>query len=52
MNTAQTGKIVGNHNSKIYHVPGQADYRMNSANAVYFNSEAEAKAAGYRKSLR
>ena len=52
MNTAQTGKIVGNHNSKIYHVPGQAGYRMNSANAVYFNTEVEAKAAGYRKSLR
>lgn len=52
MNIAQTGKIVGNHNSKIYHVPGQAGYRMNFANAVYFNSEAEAKAAGYRKSLR
>lgn len=52
MNTAATGRIVGNANSKIYHVPGQAGYRMNSANAVYFNSEAEAQAAGYRKSLR
>lgn len=52
MNTAETGKIVGNRNSKIYHIPGQAGYRMNSANAVYFNSEAEAKAAGYRKALR
>lgn len=36
----------------IYHVPGQRGYRMNSENAVYFNSEAEAQAAGYRKSLR
>ncbi len=52
MNTAATGQIVGNVNSKIYHVPGQAGYRMNSANAVYFNSEAKAQAAGYRKSLR
>lgn len=52
MNTANSGKIVGNRNSKIYHVPGQAGYRMNSANAVYFDSEAEAKAAGYRKALR
>ncbi|QQP29513.1 hypothetical protein H4B44_04010 [Lactobacillus ultunensis] len=52
MNTADSGKIVGNRNSKIYHVPGQAGYRMNSANAVYFDSEAEAKAAGYRKALR
>ncbi|WP_461216039.1 sunset domain-containing protein [Lacticaseibacillus sp. GG6-2] len=52
MNTGNTGKIVGNVNSKIYHVPGQAGYRMNSANAVYFNTEAQAQAAGYRKSLR
>lgn len=39
MNTADSQKIVGNVNSKIYHVPGQAGYRMNSSNAVYFNSE-------------
>ena len=52
MNTAETGKIVGNVNSKIYHVPGQAGYRMNSSNAVYFNSEQEAIAAGYRKAKR
>ena len=52
MNTAKTGRIVGNRNSHIYHVPGQAGYRMNSSNAVYFNSEDEAKAAGYRKALR
>lgn len=52
MHTGNTGRIVGNANSKIYHVPGQASYRMNSSNAVYFNSEAEAIAAGYRRSLR
>ena len=52
MNTAETGKIVGNRNSHIYHVPGQAGYRMNSANAIYFNSETEAQAAGYRKAKR
>ena len=28
MNTADSGKIIGNRNSKIYHVPGQAGYRM------------------------
>ncbi|MDN6636460.1 MAG: DNA-entry nuclease, partial [Lacticaseibacillus paracasei] len=44
--------IIGNSRSKIYHVPGQAGYHMNSANAVYFNSEADAQAAGYRKALR
>ena len=52
MNTTDSGKIVGNRNSKIYHVPGQAGYRMNSANAVYFDSEAGVKATGYRKALR
>ncbi len=52
MNTADTGRIVGNVNSHIYHVPGQSGYNMNSSNAVYFNSEQAAQAAGYRKSLR
>ena len=52
MNTAETGTIVGNVNSKIYHVPGQAGYRMNSANAVHFNTEQDAIDAGYRKALR
>lgn len=52
MNTAKSGKIVGNRNSKIYHVPGQAGYNMSSANAVYFNSEQEAISAGYRKAKR
>ncbi|WP_415607186.1 hypothetical protein [Liquorilactobacillus hordei] len=50
--TGTSGKIIGNSNSHIYHVPGQAGYHMNSANAVYFNTEADAQAAGYRKSLR
>lgn len=52
MNTGNSQKIVGNMNSHIYHVPGQAGYRMNSANAVYFDTEQQAIAAGYRKSLR
>lgn len=51
MNTADTGKIVGNVNSHIYHVPGQHGYNMNSANAIYFNSEQDAINAGYRKAL-
>ncbi|GMA69165.1 hypothetical protein GCM10025879_04110 [Leuconostoc litchii] len=50
--TGQSQQIIGNAKSHIYHVPGQAGYYMNSSNAVYFNSEAEAQAAGYRKSLR
>ncbi|KRN25132.1 DNA-entry nuclease [Lacticaseibacillus camelliae DSM 22697 = JCM 13995] len=52
MNTASAGKIVGNRNSHIYHVPGQSGYRMNSSNAVYFDTEQQAQAAGYRKALR
>lgn len=50
--TSTTGRIVGNRRSKIYHVPGQAGYHMNSANAVYFRTETEAKRAGYRRALR
>lgn len=50
--TGNQGTIVGNSNSKIYHVPGQADYHMNSVNAVYFNSEQDAINAGYRKAKR
>ncbi|MFD0897513.1 DNA/RNA non-specific endonuclease [Loigolactobacillus binensis] len=52
INTGTQGKIVGNVNSKIYHTPDQAGYNMNATNAVYFTTEAEAQAAGYRKSLR
>ncbi|USQ68776.1 hypothetical protein M5C72_00650 [Companilactobacillus allii] len=49
MNTSQSGQIVGNKNSHIYHVPGQRGYNMNSSNAVYFQDEQEAINAGYRK---
>lgn len=50
MQTDQQGTIVGNSRTMIYHTPDQHGYRMSSANAVYFNTEAEAQAAGYRKS--
>ncbi|MFD1455793.1 hypothetical protein ACFQ44_08910 [Levilactobacillus lanxiensis] len=52
LTTGKNGQIIGNKNSKIYHVPGQSGYHMNSSNAVYFQTEAQAKAAGYRKALR
>lgn len=52
MDTSDSQQIIGNRNSKIYHVPGQAGYRMNSKNAVYFSSEQEAINAGYRKAKR
>lgn len=50
--TGNAQSIIGNANSKIYHVPGQSGYHMNSSNAVYFKSEADAQAHGYRKALR
>lgn len=52
-NDVATGeKIIGDSRSHIYHMPGQATYHLNPANAVYFNSEAEAQANGYRRSKR
>lgn len=45
------GVIKGNRRSMIYHMPGQRYYNKISArNVVYFNSVAEAQAAGYRAS--
>lgn len=45
------GKIIGNRKSKIYHLPGQANYgRLKEENRVY--SEEEAVRAGYRKAKR
>ncbi|WBW50554.1 stalk domain-containing protein [Peptoniphilus equinus] len=47
------GKIIGNKNSGIYHVPGGASYdKVSSKNAVYFDTEAQAQAAGYRRAKR
>lgn len=50
--TAQTGRIVGNRSSKIYHVETGQNYRMAGKNAVYFSTEDAARAAGFRKSFR
>lgn len=53
INNISNLKIKGNRESKIYHLPGGASYnRISEKNTVYFNSEKEAKAAGYRKALR
>lgn len=44
------GKIIGNKNSKIYHIPGSASYnKISPENRVYFDTEADAQKAGYRK---
>jgi len=48
--SAAQGKIIGNKNSKIYHLPGSASYnKISETNRVYFNTEADAQKAGYRK---
>lgn len=45
-----TARIIGNRNSNIYHAPGCPDYnRVAERNRIYFNTEAEARAAGFRK---
>jgi len=51
-NMSCSGQIKGNKNSKIYHVPGGAYYDRTQDNIVWFCSEADAQAAGYRKSQR
>lgn len=45
-------RIIGNRRSKIYHVANGRNYHISAKNVVYFNSEAAAKRAGYRKSKR
>ncbi|KRN39668.1 hypothetical protein IV48_GL000622 [Fructilactobacillus fructivorans] len=47
--TNNNQKIIGNRNSHVYHLPSQNNYQMKSKNAVYFNSVADAQAAGYRE---
>ncbi|MBM7690948.1 micrococcal nuclease [Peribacillus deserti] len=51
-NTSCSGKIKGNANSKIYHVPGGSHYESTTDNIVWFCSEQEAKDSGYRASKR
>lgn len=52
LDTGSKQMIIGNVNSHIYHVPGQAGYHMNAQNAVYFKTESQAQASGYRKAKR
>ncbi len=46
--------VIGNKRSYIYHIPGGAFYQrmLRSRNRVCFQSEAEPKAQGYRRSRR
>jgi len=44
------GPIIGNRNSKIYHLSNCPDYsKVSERNQIPFKTEAEAQAAGYRK---
>ena len=48
--TTAAGPIIGNRNSKIYHMSNCPDYgKVSERNRVPFKTEAEAQAAGYRK---
>ena len=45
-----TGRIIGNRNSGIYHLPNCPDYsRIAERNREYFDTEADAMKAGFRK---
>ena len=46
------GKIKGNANSKIYHLPDGSYYKTTNDNIVWFCTEKEAQMAGYRKSKK
>lgn len=47
------GRIIGNKDSMIYHVPTGRDYdKVTYRNAVFFDTEAEAQAAGYRRAKK
>lgn len=42
-------RIIGNRNSKVYHLPGCSSYgRVSEKNQIRFDNEAEAEKAGYK----
>lgn len=48
-NGLSDGKIIGNKNSKVYHLPGCSSYgRVSERNQVKFDTAAEAEKAGYK----
>ncbi|WP_057894884.1 SLAP domain-containing protein [Lacticaseibacillus brantae] len=51
-NTAGSSSILGDSQTKIYHLPTQKNYQIRNDHLVRFSSEAAARAAGYRRSLR
>lgn len=54
-NSSNNGKIIGDKDSKIYHVPGSAYYEKELkklSNNEYFDKVEEAEKAGYRASKK
>lgn len=51
-NTAGASSIIGDNQSKIYHLPTQRNYQVRNDHVVRFSSESAARAAGYRRSAR
>jgi deoxyribonuclease-1 len=48
-NGLSDAKIIGNKNSKVYHLPGCSSYgRVSEKNQIKFESAAEAEEAGYK----
>lgn len=48
--TASSGDVVGNKNSKIYHNPGCPGYKsVSEKNRVFFKTAEEAETAGYKR---
>lgn len=46
--TMMTGRIIGNKRTHVYHLPGETGSLPAEKNRVYFMTEAQARAAGYR----
>lgn len=54
-NDTSKGDIIGDTDSKIYHIPGDPDYEKEmkkTSNNEYFKTTSEAEAAGYRASKK
>ena len=50
MSASTRGRIIGNINSHLYHLPGQYGYdKVKEKNRIYFTNEEEARKAGFRK---
>jgi hypothetical protein len=43
------GQIIGNKNTKVYHLPGDKGSLPAEKNRVYFRTERDAMAAGYHR---